>query len=212
MIDWRAEAERYAGHLTSDLLSDLGDHLGLTIAGLARFPLLGWRRRVGNPTRPSDISGWTIPMFDGAGRIVGLQRRCPVGTKWTLPGSRNGLYLPEPSAWRGLPGPLLLVEGFSDTATCICYGLPAVGRPSNLAGVECLAELLHAERRRIVVLGENDQKPDGRWPGREGAVRTAERLNAALGRPVHWMLPPPEHKDMRVWLRNLRANQDRNHH
>jgi hypothetical protein len=47
-----------------------------------------------------------------------------------------------------------------------------------------------------VVLGENDRKPDGRWPGREGAERVAARLRAG-GVPALVRLPPPGAKDLR---------------
>jgi hypothetical protein len=71
-------------------------------------------------------------------------------------------------------------------------GLAVVGRPSNTGGVELLAELFRAlpASRDLLIVGENDAKTDGSWPGRDGAVSVARRLSAALGRTVHWTLPP----------------------
>jgi hypothetical protein len=80
-------------------------------------------------------------------------------------------------------------------------GLAAIGRPSNMAGTEMLAELLKdlPADRPVLVVGEFDPHPDGKWPGREGAVQTATDLAAKLGRPVQWVLTPGGHKDARAW-------------
>src|SRR5206468_7219672 len=53
--------------------------------------------------------------------------------------------------------------------------------------------------RKISVFGENDRKPNGHWPGRQGALNTATELAKRLGRPVQWSLPPGEAKDLRAW-------------
>ena len=88
-------------------------------------------------------------------------------------------------------GPILLVEGGSDTAALMDMGLAVIGRPGNIVPkklfpelVKLLAELLADNEREIIVIGENDEKPDGRWPGREGAISTATRLAEALDRTV----------------------------
>ncbi|MGL6074030.1 MAG: hypothetical protein ACRC8S_07705, partial [Fimbriiglobus sp.] len=47
---------------------------------------------------------------------------------------------------------------------------------------------------------ENDRKPDGSWPGRDGAQRVAESLTRDLGRKVRWVMPPEDAKDVRDWL------------
>jgi hypothetical protein len=88
--------------------------------------------------------------------------------------------------WAGHDGPILCPEGFSDAAVLEALGLTAVGRPSNTGGVDRLAARLAdvPPDRAIVVLGEHDKKPDGRWPGKHGAVHTAEQLSRRLGRLV----------------------------
>jgi hypothetical protein len=73
-----------------------------------------------------------------------------------------------------------------------------VGRPSNASGAEDLAKLLHDHD--VLIVGENDAKPDGRWPGRDGAVRVAQELAKRWGRPIRWTLPPEDAKDARAWL------------
>jgi hypothetical protein len=52
----------------------------------------------------------------------------------------------------------------------------------------------------IVIMAERDQKPDGSWPGMDGAVRTAQRLADAWNEPVAYALPPDGQKDIRSWL------------
>src|SRR5690606_20980511 len=105
---------------------------------------------------------------------------------------RRGLTVPVDL--RDRPDPVLVVEGASDVAACLAAGLAAVGRPSNMGGVEHLARLLAG--RDVVVVGERDRRP-GAWPGRDGAVAVAGTLAREWGRPVRWVLPPASAKDMR---------------
>ena len=104
--------------------------------------------------------------------------------------------------WRDRPGPVFLVEGASDTLALTAAGLSAVGRPSNTGGCEHLTKLLAhlPSDREIVVVGENDKKESGEWPGREGAERVSATLTQKFGRPVGWVLPPDGVKDVRAWL------------
>jgi len=57
-----------------------------------------------------------------------------------------------------------------------------------------------------MVMGENDAKPDGRWPGKTGAVKVAEELSWHLGRLVHWALPDKA-KDLRAWVVALKEKE-----
>jgi AAA domain len=191
--DMGAQARRLAAGLTPDLRAELARALGLPEAALASMPLLGFD--------PDDFHGrcWTFPEMDADCRVVGLTRRYEDGAKKAAPGGRHGLYIPL--AWSDRDGPLYLPEGPSDVLALTALGLPAVGRPSNMAGVKHLADLLKdfPADRPIIVLGEYDPLPDGHWPGRDGAVKTAEGLAAELGRPVGWALPPDRAKDVRAW-------------
>lgn len=139
---------------------------------------------------------FAIPERDGAQRLVGLAFRTIDGRKGAKRGCRRGLTIPEDRV--GLRGPALAVEGASDVAACASIGIGAIGRPSNAAGGLMLAELLKDED--VLVVGENDEKPDGRWPGREGARGLAQQLATEWGKPVRWTLPPAEHKDVRGWI------------
>lgn len=95
-------------------------------------------------------------------------------------------------------GVLLVVEGMSDTATSLDFGFDAIGRPSDLACQDELADLIRGYPGKIIIVGENDKKPDGREPGKDGAIAAFERLRL-VHRDVKWLMPPENVKDLRVW-------------
>lgn len=155
----------------------------------------GWDEYRGLP-----YSSW--PERDPKGNVVGIVRRYRDGTKKTMRYSSHGLYFATP-IMRMRHGPVFCPEGGSDTAAALGIGINVIGRPSNLAGVDMLTELLQSTLRKrwpqtVVVLGERDEKPDGTWPGKLGAVETAKRLQSKLHMKVRWALPGA--KDLRAWL------------
>lgn len=172
-------------------LQELAEHLGVSQRAL---------ERLGTGFDP-DCNWWTFPERDALGQVIGVSRRDRQGVKKRLPNGRAGLCYADD--WAEGSGPVLLVEGASDTAAALTMELCAVGRPSNNGGVDHLIGLLETVPldREILVIGERDQKPDGRWPGREGAVSTASQLAETLERPIAWSLPPDDAKDTRAWLR-----------
>jgi hypothetical protein len=103
-------------------------------------------------------------------------------------------------------GAIYLVEGASDTIALHAMGLTAIGRPSNLGGADIIARFLgegiDLAGRDIVVLGENDLKPDGKWPGKDGANSTARQIKDALpDTKVAVAMAPEGSKDVRDWFR-----------
>lgn len=185
--DWAAETERFAG-LTDPSRQQLADCLRLPADALAALRV-GW-----------DGAAWTFPECDGGGRIVGISRRYPDGKKSFHKGGERGLTLP--AEWNDRRSTLFVVEGPSDVLAMSHAGLYCVGRPSNTGWADPLAVLLKGwpKGRGLVVVGENDRKPDGSWPGRDGAVKVAAALAAKLGRPVPFAFPPSGVKDVREWL------------
>ncbi len=198
--DWAAKAQAFAANLTGQRKQLLAKHLKLQVNALDAIPHLGFQ--------PDSKTGgwWTFPEMDSAGRVVGILRRYRPGTgpggkdKLCMKGGRRGLTLLV--GWRDRPGPVLVVEGPTCAAAAFFAGLSAVGRPSNESGVEQLTDLLRdfPVDRDIVIVGENDQKPNGDWPGRRGAESVARRLAEALRRPIRWTIPPNGSKDCRDWL------------
>ena len=192
--DWPALAATFAANLDADHRKELAAKLALPADAPDALPLLGFN---------SDDSGgpcFTFPEFDAAGNVVGILRRFKDGTKKAMHGGKRGLTLP--TGWRDRPGPVFVVEGPTDAAALTAAGLSAVGRPSNAGGVKLLAELFRDRDadRDILIVGENDRKPDGAWPGRAGALSVARGLVGALRRSVRWALPPTDAKDVRDWL------------
>jgi hypothetical protein len=180
-----------AGQLGSEAMAELARQLGLPEHVFALLP-------VGFEATRHEGPIWFFPERDGAGTVVGLQRRYRNGEKRNL--GQRGLCLPD--GWQQRPGPILLPEGASDTLALTALGLAAIGRPSNSGGVTALASALRgvSADRPIIVVGDNDERASGAWPGRDGAMQSALALTASLGRSVLWTLPPSAHKDVRAWV------------
>ena len=176
------------GEITPNLLTELAESLGVPEAVLKELDV-GWSE--------SD-EAWTFPERDGHGNTIGLMRRYRDGTKRVVNESQRGLYLP--SGFGDRPGPVLVVEGASDTAAVTAMNLAAVGRPNATGGVPYLVELLADDHRDVLIVGEMDAARDGRWPGRDGAQSVAQRLAGRLSQHVSWTLPPRAVKDLREWF------------
>ena len=204
--DWAAMVKQHQLSLTKQTLKELATELGVTPQSLSCLHI-GLTRL-----------GFTFPEFNGAGEVVGISVRRFDGDKLMLPGSRRGIYIPQ--GWYGRRDPVLLVEGASDVAAATMLGFAALGRPDCSSGAKMLAEAILTGvdgydpdgilvERKVVVMGENDAKPDGRWPGKTGAIKVAEELSWHLGRPVSWALPDTA-KDLRAWVAALK--QAEQHH
>ncbi|HEX3315444.1 MAG TPA: DUF3987 domain-containing protein, partial [Gemmataceae bacterium] len=208
-IDWDARARQYAAALTSERRHELAVVLDLPEATIASaMPLLGstkeWDGR----------EVWTFPEEDGEGRIIGIRRRYrkedlkeDEKDKKSMPDAKAGITVLE--GWdRG--GPFFGPEGATDNFTINAMGLTGAGRPSNTGGGEHLAHFLRdfPPDRRIIILGENDKKADGKWPGLEGAKSTAAKLSESLGRKVDWCLTPNGAKDARAWAKTQIADRE----
>jgi hypothetical protein len=204
---WNQRAAAYQMHM-SDQRAALAAALGVDEAALAALRC-GWVH---------DKGVWTFPERNAAGDIVGISTRLAVPirssdgkvtTKKMVVGSTHGLFY-DPSTLSESSGPILLVEGASDTAAAYSMGITAaIGRPSSTGGVDDLTELLRdiPGGRQIIVVGENDEREAVRngqttvvCPGRNGAILTATRLAEQLGRPVLWAMPPAGAKDTREYL------------
>jgi len=188
----------------------LASSLGVTV-GAVRALCPGWADKTalrklkagGYGWLDSPPTGaWVFAERDGHGRLIGLALRTEDGRKGFPRGANRGLIVPSGLAM--LPDPILVVEGASDVAACIAFGLAAVGRPSNASGDEHLAEMLRG--RSVLIGGENDAKDTGVWPGRDGAVKIAHSLAQRWNQPVSWSLPPNQSNDIRSYLHALVAS------
>ena len=166
-----------------------------------------------------DGQAWTMPERNHLGQIIGVNRRFEDGKKVCVIGSRRGLTYA--THWYTALGPIFVVEGASDVAAGLTLGLCVVGRPSNTGGGKYLGSLLKPHNRRMVVLAERDAKdretlpechdPECHcccrcFPGKFGAVETANKLKMALWRLIDWSFCPDGAKDLRAWLNSRGAN------
>ena len=198
--------------LTPELRAALAAELGLPEAVLAELAI-GWSDTARHHANREITGAYIFPEYDGQGRLIGVSYRFPtakvadltdddgkpIGNKSSPTGYKRGLTLPL--AWREMPDPTLIVEGPTDVLAARALDLSVIGRPSNHGGVDFLAQL--CRHRQVILLGENDRKPDGRWPGKEGAEAVARHLETRWQRPVPVAFPPEGIKDLRDWVHKL---------
>ncbi len=173
--DFAALAEECRAKLTGSLLKELARTLAVSAESLRRLEV-GWNG-----------GGYTFPMRDETGRVVGLRIRYPSGSKAAEKGSSNGLFIPTDMPADGL---LLVCEGESDTAAALDLGFAAVGRPSCNTGRIMLSRF--ARGRDAVIVADNDP------PGRQGAKALASGLVPYCS-SVRVVYPADGIKDLRQW-------------
>lgn len=184
--DLGALAGRCATAVSTSALATFARELGVSLSSLRRLGV-GWS---------AAHSAWTFPMRDADGRVTGIRLRFPDGSKLSVCGGREGLFIPDGTPGPGSPWPdgaqLYVAEGASDCAALLTLGLYAVGRPSCSGGTRFILEL--ARGRPVVVIADADP------PGQRGANALGEVLK--LQSPEVRIIRPPEGiKDVREWVR-----------
>lgn len=158
------------------MVMDLASQLKVMTTSLYRLGV-GW-----------DGSAYTFPMQDETGRVVGIRRRMPDGSKLSVKGGHEGCFVPQ-----GVIGDqtdvVLLCEGPTDTAAALDAGFPAIGRPSCTGGTKIVVALLKG--REAVIVSDDD------GPGRAGAERLADAL--IDHRIACRIVLPRSGKDLRAW-------------
>lgn len=192
---WDEKAKHFAAKRSPADLTNLAAELKLPERALSCIPNIG---------RHQDDGGtcYTFPEVNGHGYTVGISRRYVGGRKMAMAKSKRGLIVP--TDWKPKNTPLFIVEGASDVAAFNALGIPAIGRPSNMTGADDIATLLDQsglDSCVVVVLGEYDPKPDGKWPGLDGCKKVSGELAKLLGDKfvIRWMMPPDGAKDIRRW-------------
>ena len=104
-----------------------------------------------------------------------------------------------------LPGgeadtPCVVVEGWSDVAAAFDLGFVGVGKPNNIGGQDTVAQLVRG--RTVIIMGENDKKPNGDWPGMLGASMSLKAILQTTAK-ARILFPPDHIKDLRVWKTNF---------
>jgi len=184
--DFTSLSEQYRAAADPAPAAEFADSLGLSVRALSAL-CVGWA---------VEYRAWSFPMVDPTtGHVVGIRLRRPGGFKFAVPGSKDGLFLPETDG--PADGRLLLTEGPTDAAALIDLGFPNVaGRPSCLGGLRPTVALIRLRRpAEVIVLADADE------PGRRGAANLASVL-VAYAPAVRVVVPPTGIKDVRDWKRS----------
>jgi hypothetical protein len=181
--DFFALAARYQQAAPAGRLENFANSLGLSVETLTALRV-GWS---------AEHVAWSFPMTDPAtGRVVGIRLRAPDGSKFSVKGGKEGLFLPttEPA----LDAPVLIAEGPTDAAALLDLGfLNVAGRPSCTGGIRHVVTLVRARgAKEVVVVADADDA------GRRGAANLASVLRVYVP-AVRVVEPPAGMKDVRAW-------------
>lgn len=176
--DFTALTGQYRQQLEPKSLSRLSCDLGVSTVSLQRLEI-GWNG-----------TGFTFPMKDHHGHIIGIRIRYPDNHKVCVKGSKQGLFIPHDLPEDGL---LLVCEGTTDCTAALDLGFAAIGRPSCNSGVTMLSKLVRM--RDIVIAADTDEA------GRKGAADLATVLVLHC-ETVRIIYPPAPLKDLRQWKQN----------
>ena len=175
--DFTSLQQQYSRQITDGRLDILSHRLGVSTESLKRLRT-GW-----------DSKAFTFPMTSAEGRVIGIRRRFPNDRKFSVTGSKTGLFIPADLSAEGL---LLICEGPTDTAAAIDLGFAAIGRPNCNSKVKMTIEFCKG-RSELIIIGDNDKI------GRDGAEKLAGKLLLYCS-SVKIIYPPDTVKDLRQWL------------
>lgn len=135
---------------------------------------------------------WAFPMHNpNDGAVVGFRLRRPDGTKRSVRGGSEGLFLT--AEWFGADDTLFIAEGATDTLALDKLGLEAIGRPSCTGGAGYVRDVCRiGEYAKIVIVADADT------PGKKGALALATTLAAEYGDV--FVIGPRHHKDVREYV------------
>lgn len=108
-----------------------------------------------------------------------------------LPGAKPRMF----NAMALIEGPqvVAICEGELDAVVCSSRLVPAVGIPGVSSWLPHFPRMF-AGVPRVIILADNDEKQDGRNPGRELAERVARDIEQAE------VIPPPKGLDLTEWI------------
>tara|TARA_R110002012_G_scaffold158753_2_gene320287 strand:+ start:397 stop:1200 length:804 start_codon:yes stop_codon:yes gene_type:complete len=177
-------ARKMCKSLSEEKLVDLAEGLDVSKVSLKRLNL-GYSKAQ---------SAYSFPMFRKGKRLLGVRFRNIQAKKWSLKGSKQGLFIPS-----GLSedGALVICEGPTDTCALLDMGFDAIGRPSCMGATELVKEV--ATNRHVAIMADYD------GPGLDGANRLEDALRLCC-KSVTVAVPPA--KDARSFVQEGATRQD----
>ena len=168
-----------------DCINALAEELGVTYGSLQDIGAC-WSFQ---------YQSWAFPMKDSHGAICGIRLRRTDGSKFSVPGSRQGIFIPRCQPYHTV----FIPEGVSDVCALLSMGVYSIGRPSCSGGVIEIVEAikrLRIERAVVICDADKDKEIAGRKynPGYDGGLA----LSKALSIP-HCVISLPV-KDARLFL------------
>ena len=126
-----------------------------------------------------------IPLYDQSGEMMTVQAISPAGDKDFLTGGKTAGCFHPLGKFRGKTGKVLIGEGLATVAAAKeATGYPGVVAVSagNLVKVAEVVKQL-APKAEIIVIADDDRKPDGSNPGKEAAIKAALAVGGKLAVP-----------------------------
>jgi hypothetical protein len=145
---------------------------------------------------------WAFMMRDGYGEPVGIRLRNMDAHKWTEPGTRNGLFIPNSGFAFNPLDPVYVCEGPTSTAAALSLGLQTIGRPNCNSCDDMVKVFIRQNKiRRMIIIADKDSRivdtPQGERVIRPG-VDGAKKLQKAIKiKSVIWI---PPFKDIRKFV------------
>jgi 5S rRNA maturation endonuclease (ribonuclease M5) len=193
--EWHKKMVTYCASMSLMDWTMLSQNLGLPAMSLQRY-------FVGKYT--CDRPAFTFPMWTGLGKLCGIRIRDLTGAKWSVTGSKNGLFIPTVLTGQS---PLIIVEGGTDAVTLTTLGFDTIGRFNCSGGLEDIKIFLRKNPyKKVVIMSDNDvahYRKNGSvyFPGQEGAAKLSEQLGGLQ------VIKPPT-KDMKAWYCKGATRQD----
>lgn len=97
-------------------------------------------------------------------------------------------------------GPILVTEGYSDTASALDMGFMAIGKPSAEFNAKALIPLV--KDQDVIIVGDNDA-----GAGKQGLDNTFDVLEPICKSTVK-VLPPEKYKDLRHWRNQIQIDKN----
>lgn len=190
--DWKKLTSAYcASFLLSNDPSKTAQMFGVSMTALDDL-LIGW-----DPQKKAH----TFPMTDGRENIIGIRLRLLNGKKFSVPGSKNGLFWPV-GVKADSPELFFIGEGPTDTGALLDLGFSPVGRASCGTGYKYIKQMIERYGRQVVVFADKDEAkftPNGKkfFPGYDGGLKLARSIKPFVSSVR--LIKPPEKKDIRAW-------------